>query len=412
MGKMMLGPLEECAREPGVTDIAVTPYGTVWVDRGYGMEQRRIAMRFGSPREVREYAVRLCSQLGHRLDDACPICDASTVEGVRVHAVIEPIVQVGAALSIRLPNRSAISLDRLGRRGMFPPVWLPLFECLVRKRASMLISGGTGSGKTTFLKALLKQCPKSERIVTVEETRELGRTGHVDSVSLAARSPNIEGAGAVALPELVKATVRMRPDRIVLGECRGEEIADLLRALNSGHRGGMATIHADSIERLPARLSALGLLAGVDPQAMALMGEGAFDVVVHVVRDADARPPSATGKEGGGARGCDSGNGGLGEAGFGFGGVGVGGIASGFAVPAPAGTLPGSGRSSDRRMGAVRHVAQIGVLSVGGDGRLRGHAIAQWDGVGEPRYCAGWDRFCARWIGDESDECGTWDAGA
>ena len=165
-----------------------------------------------------------------------------------------------------------------------PKTWLPLLRGLVSRRATILITGGTGTGKTTLMKALLAECGASERIVTVEEVRELGMLGLANHVSLVSREANVEGAGAVGLPELVKATLRMRPDRVVLGECRGEEIADLLRALNSGHHGGMTTLHADGVARVPARMEALGLLAGLAPQALAMLMAGAFDVVLHLER--------------------------------------------------------------------------------------------------------------------------------
>lgn len=235
---MELGPLSEVAREPGVTDIAVTCDGSVWVDGGDGMRLRRLRVPFDSAQSIRNFAVRLCSQLGRRLDDACPIADASTVDGVRVHAVIAPLVPQGAAISIRLPDATAPRLESLAHHGMFPLAWLPLLRGLVRRKATMLVTGGTGAGKTTMLKALLMQCPPTERIITVEEVRELGMFHHANHVSLVTREANVEGVGAIDLSQLIAATLRMRPDRVVVGECRGAEIADLLRALNSGHRGG------------------------------------------------------------------------------------------------------------------------------------------------------------------------------
>ncbi|PJM72409.1 pilus assembly protein [Bifidobacterium primatium] len=282
--RVMFGPLDELVREGGVTDVAVTCDGRIWVDSGDGMEERTVAVGFRTPQIVREYAVQLCAQLGHRLDDSHPIADAATVDGIRVHAVIAPLVAQGAALSIRFPDHAMANLPALGAAGLFPYAWLTMLRRLVERRATVLITGGTGTGKTTLLKALLGECADSERIVSVEEIRELGGIDHDNHVALVAREPNVEGAGGIGLPELVKATLRMRPDRVVLGECRGEEIADLLRALNSGHHGGMATLHADGVDRVPARLSTLGLLAGLDPAALAMLAEGAFDVVLHLER--------------------------------------------------------------------------------------------------------------------------------
>lgn len=281
---MELGPLSDIASEPGVTDIAVTCDGTVWVDRGQGMRPHALRVPFSSPQAIRDFAVRLCSQLGRRLDDACPIADASTVEGVRVHAVIAPLVPQGAAISIRLPDVVAPSLESLAENGMFPSGWMPLLEGFVERRASVLVTGGTGAGKTTLLKAMLMRCAPGERVITVEEVRELGMLNHANHVSLVTRGANMEGKGAIGLSQLICATLRMRPDRIVVGECRGGEIVDLLRALNSGHRGGMTTLHANQVTAVPSRLVALGLLSGLNPQATVALAQDAFDVVLHVGR--------------------------------------------------------------------------------------------------------------------------------
>lgn len=202
-----------------VTDLAVTCDGRVWADRGNGMRETVLHVPFRSPQVVREYAVQLCAQLGRRLDDACPIADAASPDGIRVHAVIAPLVPQGAAISIRFPDRTMASLQHLSKLGVFPAAWLPTFVGLVRKHATVLITGGTGVGKTTLLKALLAQCDVNERIVTVEEVRELGELGRDDHVSLVTREANVEGVGAISLADLVKATLRMRPDRVVLGEC-------------------------------------------------------------------------------------------------------------------------------------------------------------------------------------------------
>ncbi|MBT1173568.1 Flp pilus assembly complex ATPase component TadA [Bifidobacterium sp. MA2] len=284
MVDLMFGPLDEIVRDPRVTDVAVTCDGKVWADRGEGMCECPARIPFRSPQVVREYAVQLCAQLGRRLDDAQPIADASSEEGVRIHAVIAPLVAQGASISIRLPDRMFSSLSTLCGKGLFPREWLPMMRGLVAKQATVLITGGTGAGKTTLLKALLGECGPTERIVTVEEVRELGALPLTNRVSLATREANVEGTGAVGLPDLVKATLRMRPDRVVLGECRGEEIADLLRAYNSGHHGGMTTLHADNVGRVPSRLISLGLLAGLAPQAMTMLAHDAFDVVMHVER--------------------------------------------------------------------------------------------------------------------------------
>ncbi|MCI1868879.1 CpaF family protein [Bifidobacterium crudilactis] len=286
---LIFGPLDEFAHDPKVSDIAVTEQGRVWVDSGDGMKERFARLSFHSPRVVREFAVQLCSQLGHRLDDACPIADVSTPGGIRINAVIAPLVPHGAVISIRFPNRMTPRLDHLAREGMMPEIWASTLKSLVRRRASLLVTGATAAGKTTLLRALLAECDDNDRIITVEETRELGQLPMPNHVSLATRAANVEGAGAIGLDELMRATLRMRPDRVILGECRGAEVVHLLRALNAGHRGGMATIHANSVPGTPARLVSLGLLAGLDAKAMTYLLEGAFDVLIHVHRVSGVR---------------------------------------------------------------------------------------------------------------------------
>lgn len=269
---LQLGPLERFARDGTVTDVVVTCDGAVWIDCGRGMQLAHTAIPLHDPHVLRDFAVRLCAQLGCRLDESQPIADASAPDGTRVHAVVAPIVPHGASVSIRFPDRVAPDLDVLARLGMCPAPWVPLLRLLVQGRANVLITGGTGVGKTTLLKALLDCCRPEERIVTVEEVRELHAVPHAHTVSLVARAANVEGKGAVGLPDLVKATLRMRPDRVVVGECRGEEVADLLRALNSGHRGSFTTVHADSVSR-----------------ATAMLADGAFDVLLHLERGSQCR---------------------------------------------------------------------------------------------------------------------------
>jgi len=276
------GAVQPLLDDQDVTDVLVNPDGTVWFDRGAGLV--RWAHRLAGPREVRALAVRLAAASGARLDDQQPTVDARLTDGTRLHAVVAPLCEDGAAISLRTHRPRSFTLDELVARGALPSTWVPVLAGLVRRRANVLVSGATGTGKTTLLAALLGLVPASERVVCVEEARELA-PGHPHVVHLCTRRANVEGSGAVGLDELVRNALRMRPDRIVLGECRGVEVRDVLLALNTGHDGGMATVHANTAADVPARLEALAALAGLGRDAVAAQAASALDVVVHLRRD-------------------------------------------------------------------------------------------------------------------------------
>ncbi|MEU4363713.1 TadA family conjugal transfer-associated ATPase [Promicromonospora sp. NPDC023987] len=280
------GPLQTLLDAPDVTDVLVNGPDDVWVDRGAGLEQ--VPLRLGTPTGVRALAVRLAALGGQRLDDACPTVDARLPDGTRLHAVLEPLAEAGAVISLRVLRNRAFTLDELVAGGALPSQWAGLLHSLVLRRANVLVSGGTGTGKTTLLAALLSLVPHNERVVTVEEAREL-RPAHPHAVHLAARRANVEGAGAVDLADLVRNALRMRPDRIVLGECRGAEVREVLMAMNTGHDGGFATLHANAVALVPARLEALAGLAGMTREAVAAQAAGALDVVLHLRRSHGAR---------------------------------------------------------------------------------------------------------------------------
>ncbi|WP_216093487.1 TadA family conjugal transfer-associated ATPase, partial [Cellulosimicrobium cellulans] len=275
------GPLQPLLDEPGTTDVLVNGPDDVWVDRGAGLE--RAGVTFASAADVRALAVRLAAAGGGRLDDACPVVDARLPDGTRLHAVVAPVCEAGAVISLRVLRPRGFALADLVARGTVPAAWAPLLRRLVERRASVLVSGGTGTGKTTLLAALLALVPADERVVCVEEARELV-PDHPHVVPLTARRPNVEGAGGVDLADLVRAALRMRPDRIVLGECRGAEVREVLMALNTGHEGGLATIHANDVGVIPARLEALAALAGMDRAAVAAQAASGLDVVLHLRR--------------------------------------------------------------------------------------------------------------------------------
>ncbi|MFF8768288.1 TadA family conjugal transfer-associated ATPase [Nocardiopsis dassonvillei] len=279
------GPLEELMAS-GVTDILVNGPDEVWVDDGGGL--RRAGVRFESADAVRRLAQRLAAQAGRRLDAAVPYVDARLPNGARLHAVLPPVAPAGACVSLRLPPRRVFTLERLARRGTVTPCGAELLRSLVSSRVPFLVSGGTGTGKTTLLSCLLSLVDPGERIVLAEDSPEL-RPEHPHVVRLQTRPPNIEGSGEVSLETLVRQALRMRPDRLVVGEARGPEIVSLLGALNTGHEGGAGTLHANGAGDVPARVEALGCAAGLDRAAVHSQLAATRVMVVHLVRDSGGR---------------------------------------------------------------------------------------------------------------------------
>ena len=278
----LLGPLRSFVDDLTVTDVLVNGGDGVWVDRGAGPERVRIDL--GGEAGVRALAVRLAAAAGRRLDESRPWVDARLPGGVRMHAVVPPVSPAGTHVSLRMLRPGRLDLATLDAAGSLPPGWSELLRALVRSRAPFLVTGGTGAGKTTLLAALLSLVPARERIVLVEDVGELYPV-HPHVVRLEARHVNVEGRGEVTLADLTRQALRMRPDRIVVGECRGPEVRDLLAALNTGHAGGCATMHANTARDVPARLEALGGAAGLSPAAVAAQAAAAFEAVLHVRRE-------------------------------------------------------------------------------------------------------------------------------
>ena len=278
--------LSKLVADPLVTDVFVNGPGDVWTDRGEGL----VPVAFPSLDEthLRDLAVRLISAGGRHIDEATPCVDVRLHDGIRVHAVLSPISPAGTLLSIRLPGVTRLGVAELERAGFFELVPAETVTRFVDKRANILITGAGGSGKTTLLSALLATATETDRIVAIEDVAEL-RVAHPHFVSLETRQANLEGAGEVGLQRLVRESLRMRPDRLVLGECRGSEIRELLAALNTGHDGGAGTLHANSLADVPARLEALGALAGMSVTAVARQTVSAIDVVLHVRRENGVR---------------------------------------------------------------------------------------------------------------------------
>lgn len=280
------GPLEPLLRQPGVTDVLVNGPGEVYVDRGAGLEPTGVRME--SEDACRRLAQRLVAHGGRRLDDAAPYADVRLPDGSRCHAVLAPLARPGTAISLRVPRRGGFTLDELRAAGTLTGETLELLRLVVGTRLAFLVTGGTGSGKTTLLAALLGAVPAEERVVVVEDATEL-RPDHPHVVGLEARPANLEGAGAVVVRDLVRQALRMRPDRLVVGEVRDGAVVDLMAALNTGHEGGCGTLHANSAADLPARVEALALAAGLGREAAHSQLVAALDVVLHMTRDRSGR---------------------------------------------------------------------------------------------------------------------------
>ncbi|MEU9510470.1 TadA family conjugal transfer-associated ATPase [Micromonospora sp. NPDC048170] len=279
------GPLAPLLADPEVTDVLVNGV-RVWVDRGRGLHQ--VAVPLGTVDDVRRLAQRLTASAGRRLDDGSPYADARLPDGTRLHAVLPPVATDGPYLSLRTFRQRPFTLDELVSQGTVPRPVAPVLSAVVAARLAYLVTGGTGSGKTTLLNTLLGLVPATERIVLVEDAAEL-HPRHPHVVGLQARTANVEGSGAVGLTDLVRQALRMRPDRLVVGECRGGEVVDLLAALNTGHDGGAGTLHANAPSDVPARLEALGMLGGLPRPALHAQVAAALQVLLQVRRSAEGR---------------------------------------------------------------------------------------------------------------------------
>ncbi|AMB59388.1 CpaF family protein [Microterricola viridarii] len=314
----MLGALAAHAEDPAVTDLFVNGDAGLWVDRGGGAQ--RVAGWHLDEAEVRALAVHLIALGGRHVDEATPCVDVRLGDGIRVHAVLPPVSSTGTLLSVRLPQAAGFTLAELERAGMFgdaatgatahgvtkqgateqgatEQAGTALGERLRRAvagRENILVTGAAGSGKTTLLAALLAEARAGERIVTIEDVAEL-RIRHPHVVGMEARQANLEGAGRLGLDALLREALRMRPDRLVVGECRGAEIRELLAALNTGHDGGAGTLHANSLTDVPARLEALGSLAGMSAEAVARQTVSAIGLVLHLEQRGGVRRLAALG---------------------------------------------------------------------------------------------------------------------
>ncbi|MDR1237284.1 MAG: TadA family conjugal transfer-associated ATPase, partial [Propionibacteriaceae bacterium] len=278
VGAGILDPLLEIE---GVTDILVNGPGHVYFDRGRGLELSTV--QFSDDQAVRKLAVRLAASVGRRLDEGSPFVDARLPNGVRVHAILSTLTDCGTCLCLRVPKKLQLTLDDWVANQTMSSQAAVLLRRIVERKRAFLVTGGTGSGKTTLLGTLLGMVDPSERIVIVEDSRELA-PNHPHCLRLESRTANTEGIGLVTMTDLVRQALRMRPDRVVVGEVRGPELADLLTALNTGHEGGAGTVHANSAADVPARLEALAGLGGMNRETLHSQLEAALDVLIHIRR--------------------------------------------------------------------------------------------------------------------------------
>lgn len=280
------GVLQPLLDSPGVTDVLVNGCQQVWVDRGNGLES--VDVPLGSETAVRSLAQRMAAQAGRRLDEATPFVDARLPDGVRLHAAIPPMSSPGTLISLRIPAARSFDLAGLINCGAVSRQGASWLRALIGARCGFLVTGATGSGKTTVLQALLALVAEHERIVAIEESAEL-EVPHRHFVRLEARVANAEQRGAVGLSDLMRQAMRMRPDRIVVGEVRGPEVVALLNAMNTGHEGSCGTVHANDVAALPARIEALALTAGMNRTAVHSQLAAGLDAVLHVTRESGVR---------------------------------------------------------------------------------------------------------------------------
>ncbi|MBV9438889.1 MAG: CpaF family protein [Candidatus Eremiobacteraeota bacterium] len=278
-----LGPLESLLYEPDITEIMVNGHANVYVERRGAIEQT--AKRFVDDSQVRLVIERIIAPLGRRLDESSPMVDARLPDGSRVNAIVAPLSVDGPTLTIRRFGTKRFGVEQLLAVGAVTPPVLDFLRAAVEARLNIVVSGGTGAGKTTLLNALSSFIPRRERIVTIEDACELKLVQpHV--VRLESRPPNLEGKGAIMIRDLVRNSLRMRPDRIVVGECRGGEALDMLQAMNTGHDGSLTTVHANSARDALSRIETMVLMAGFDLPVRAIREQiaGAVDIVVQIAR--------------------------------------------------------------------------------------------------------------------------------
>jgi pilus assembly protein CpaF len=281
-----LGILEGLLGNSNITDILVNGHKEVWIDQGQGLEQTKLS--FLNEESVRSLAQKLALSTGRRLDKSQPYVDAQLTKIIRLHAVLSPIASPGTIISLRIHRPQIMSLSELVLNETLTTTQKEFLTKIIKNNKSFVVCGGTGSGKTTLLNSLLSNVEKSQRILIIEDSRELNPQ-HPHVVSLEGRPANIEGTGLITLKDLIKQSLRMRADRLIIGEVRGAEVIDWLGALNTGHTGSAGTIHANSIHEVIIRFESLGLMAGLSKEAIHSQLRTALNYVIHIERNSKGK---------------------------------------------------------------------------------------------------------------------------
>ena len=281
-----MGILESLLSNTNITDILVNGHKEVWIDQGQGLEKTKLT--FLNEESVRSLAQKLALSTGRRLDQAQPYVDAQLSKLIRLHAVLSPIANPGTIISLRIHRPQILSLAELVISKTLTTSQKEFLTKIIEEDKSFVICGGTGSGKTTLLNSLLSEVSRNQRILIIEDSRELNPQ-HPHVVSLEGRPANIEGMGLITMKDLIKQSLRMRADRLIIGEVRGAEVVDWLSALNTGHTGSAGTIHANSIHEVIIRFESLGLMTGLSKEAIHSQLRTALDYVIHIERQSDGQ---------------------------------------------------------------------------------------------------------------------------
>jgi len=271
---------------PNITDILVNGHKEVWIDQGQGLEKSKLT--FLSEERVRSLAQRLALSTGRRLDQSQPYVDAQLSKTIRLHAVLSPVANPGTVIYLRIHRPQIMSLSELVLNKTLTTSQKDFLNQITKEKKSFVICGGTGSGKTTLLNSLLSEVNRNQRIVIIEDSRELNPQ-HPHVVSLEGRPANIEGMGLITMKDLIKQSLRMRADRLIIGEVRGAEVIDWLGALNTGHTGSAGTIHANSIHEVVIRFESLGLMAELSKEAIHSQLRTALNYVIHIERNSEGK---------------------------------------------------------------------------------------------------------------------------